>query len=147
MYAGVDPLTGREWRLKESAPTKKAAQAALSRLQTQVDERRHPRSAITMGELLEQWMEVSRHEASTAERYSDLIRVYLRPTFGAMPAGKLDAELLERFYGRLLRCRKLCSGAKRKEHACEPLAPNTVRPLGSSPTHQLSLYCSACADR
>ncbi len=129
VYAGVDPLSGRERRLKESAPTKKAAQAALSRMQTQVDERRHPRSAITMGDLLEQWMEVSRHEASTAERYSDLIRVYLGPVFGSMPAGKIDAELLERFYGRLLRCRKLCSGAKRKDHECEPLAPNTVRKI------------------
>ncbi len=129
VYAGVDPLTGRERRLKESAPTKKAAQAALSRMQTQVDERRHPRSAITMGEIFEQWMEVSRHEASTAERYSDLIRVYLGPVLGSMPAGNIDAELLERFYGRLLRCRKLCSGAKRKDHACEPLAPNTVRKI------------------
>ncbi len=39
-------------------------------------------------------MEVSRHEISTAERYADLVRVYLQPTFGSMPAGKLDAELL-----------------------------------------------------
>jgi integrase len=74
-------------------------------------------------------MEVARHETSTAERYADLIRVYLQPTFGSMVAGKLDAELLERFYGRLLRCRKLCSGAKRRGHTCEPLAPNTVRKI------------------
>ena len=39
------------------------------------------------------------------------------------------AELLERFYGRLLRCRKLCSGAKTRGHVCEPLAPNTVRKI------------------
>jgi integrase len=129
VYAGVDPLTGRERYLRESAPTRKAAQAALSRLQTQVDERRHPRSGVTVGELLEQWTEVARHETSTAERYADLIRVYLLPTFGSMRAGKLDAELLERFYGRLLRCRKLCSGTKRRGHTCEPLAPNTVRKI------------------
>lgn len=129
VYAGVDPLTGRERYLRESADTRKAAQAALTRLQAQVDERRHPRSGVTIGELLEQWMEVSRHEASTAERYADIIRVYLQPTFGSTPAGKIDAELLERFYGRLQRCRRLCSGAKRRGHTCEPLAPNTVRKI------------------
>jgi len=129
VYAGVDPITGQEHRLRESAPTKKAAQAALSRLQTEVDEKRHPRTGVTMGELLDQWMEVSRHEQSTRDRYADLIRVYLRPTFGSLAAGKVDTELLERFYGRLLRCRRLCSGAKRARHDCEPLAPNTVRKI------------------
>lgn len=129
VYAGVDPLTGRERYVRESAPTRRDAEKALTRLQNQVDEKRHPRSGVTVGELLEQWTEVSRHETSTAERYADLIRVYLQPTFGSMPAGKLDAELLERFYGRLLRCRKLCSGAKTRGHVCEPLAPNTVRKI------------------
>lgn len=129
VYAGVDPLTGRERYVRESAPTRREAEKALTRLQNQVDEKRHPRSGVTVGELLEQWTEVSRHETSTAERYADLIRVYLQPTFGSMPAGKLDAELLERFYGRLLRCRKLCTGAKNRGHTCEPLAPNTVRKI------------------
>ncbi len=129
VYAGVDPLTHQRRYLRETASTQREAQKALTRLQTQVDEKRHPRSGVTVGELLEQWMEVARHETSTAERYADLIRVYLQPTFGSMPAGKLDAELLERFYGRLLRCRKLCSGAKRRGHTCEPLAPNTVRKI------------------
>ena len=108
VYAGVEPLTGQERYLREWAPTKKAAQAALARLQTQVDERRHPRTGTTFGELLDQWMEVSSHESSTRERYADLIRLYLRPTFGTTPAGKIDAELLEMFYGRLRRCRELC---------------------------------------
>jgi hypothetical protein len=70
-------------------------------------------------------MEVSRHETSTAERYPGLSPADLR----SMAAGKLDAELLERFYGRLLRCRKLCSGAQRRGHTCEPLAPNTIRKI------------------
>ena len=129
VYAGIDPLTGRELYLRESAPTKKAAQAALARLQTKVDEGRHPRSGVTMGELLDQWLEVSRHERSTRARYDDLIRVYLRPTLGTTPAGKVDAELLERLYGRLLRCRELCNGSKRAGHACRPLSPNTIRKI------------------
>jgi integrase len=124
VYAGVDPLTGRERRIRESAATRREAEKALTRLQNQVDEKRHPRSGVTVGELLEQWTEVSRHETSTAERYADLIRVYLQPTFGSMPAGKLDAELLERFYGRLLRCRTLCSGTKTRA-TCVSRSPRT----------------------
>ncbi|WP_433035612.1 tyrosine-type recombinase/integrase [Actinomycetospora sp. CA-053990] len=129
IYAGIDPLTGKERYLRESAPTRKEAQAALARLQTKVDEKRHPRTSTTMGALLDQWMEVSDHDESTAHRYADLIRIYLRPTFGGTPAGKIDAEVLELFYARLRRCRELCSGRARAGHVCRPLAANTVRKL------------------
>jgi integrase len=44
-----------------------------------------------------------------------------------MAAGKVDAELLERFYARLLACRELCNGRRRAGHTCAPLTPNTVR--------------------
>lgn len=43
-----------------------------------------------------------------------------------MLAAKLDAELLERFYARLRRCNKLCSG-RAKDHDCRPLSASTVR--------------------
>ena len=43
-----------------------------------------------------------------------------------MPAAKVDAELLERFYARLRRCNKLCSG-RAKDHECPPLSASTVR--------------------
>jgi integrase len=48
VYAGVDPLTGKERYLCKSA---KHAQAEieLTKLQSQVDEQRHPPSAITIG--------------------------------------------------------------------------------------------------
>ncbi|HKO26636.1 MAG TPA: hypothetical protein VJU80_04200, partial [Solirubrobacteraceae bacterium] len=34
-----------------------------------------------------------------------------------------DAELLERFYSRLLRCKHLCSERPPKGHLCRPLGP------------------------
>jgi integrase len=46
-----------------------------------------------------------------------------------MVAGKVDAELLERFYARLLACRELCGGRRGAGHTCEPLAPNTIRKI------------------
>ncbi len=48
-----------------------------------------------------------------------------------MRASAVDAELLERFYARLQRCRELCPGRPRSGHTCRPLANNTIRKLHS----------------
>ncbi len=106
-----------------------AAEIALTRLQGQVDEDRHPKADITVGRAIEQWLEVATLEDTTRERYDDLIRIYITPTFGSMPAAKLDAELLERFYARLQRCRALCSGRSAGGHTCRPLSSSTVRKI------------------
>ncbi|WP_207908651.1 hypothetical protein [Pseudonocardia endophytica] len=120
VFAGVDPLTGRSRQLKETAATRKDAEKALTRLQGQVDENRQPKSSITVGLAVAQWLDVADLQPTTRERYDDLIRLYILPTFGQLQAGKLDAELLERFYARLQRCRTLCNGKTRAGHDCEP---------------------------
>jgi len=129
VYAEIDPLTGKPRYLREIAKTYADAKVALTKLQRQVDEKRHPRTNITISQVIAQWLEVAEHEDTTRERYEDLIRLYITPTFGAMLAGKLDAELLEKFYARLQRCRELCNGRHRSGHTCRPLANNTIRKL------------------
>jgi integrase len=57
-------------------------------------------------------MEVVKLEVTTRERYEDLIRIYINPRVGDLQAGRLDAELLERLYARLQRCREMCSGQR-----------------------------------
>ncbi len=47
VYAGVDPLTGKQRYLKELADSYSDAELVLTRLQSRVDENRHPKSAIT----------------------------------------------------------------------------------------------------
>lgn len=126
VYAGVDPLTRKERYLRKSAKTHAQAEIELTKLQSQVDEQRHPRSAITVGQVVEKWLEVTELEDTTRQRYKGLIQLYIGPTFGLMLAAKLDAELLERFYARLRRCNKLCSG-RAKDHDCRPLSASTVR--------------------
>jgi integrase len=98
--AGMDPLTGRRRPVRETAKTYGEAEVLLTRLQRQVDEDQHPKSAVTVGEAIERWLEVAELEETTKDRYEDLIRLYILPTFGSMQAGRLDAELLERFYAR-----------------------------------------------
>jgi integrase len=129
VYAGIDPLTGKQNYLRETCATYDQAELALTRLQSQVDEDRHPKSGITIRQAVSQWLEVAELEDTTRERYQDLIRIYIVPTFGDLPAAKLDAELLERFYARLQRCRRLCNGRPASGHMCRPLASSTVRKI------------------
>ena len=129
VYAGIDPLTGAEHRLRETCDTWEQAQLTLTRLQSQVDENRHPKSAITIAEAIAQWLEVVKLEETTRDRYEDLIRLYILPIFGTMQAGRLDAELLERFYARLEKCRHLCKGRPAKRHTCQPLSTSTTRKI------------------
>jgi integrase len=87
-------LTGRQRQLCETVATYAEAEKALTRLQRQVDEDIHPKSDITVRQAIEQWLDVVELEATTRERYEDLIRLYVFPTFGHHPASRLDAELL-----------------------------------------------------
>ena len=122
VYAGADPITGKPHYLQETHSDYSDAEKARTRLQNQVDERRHPRSNVTVTQVLDQWTEVAGHADSTRERNENLIRNYIKPNFGAMQANRLDAETLERFYARLLRCSELCTGRRTKGHECTPLA-------------------------
>jgi integrase len=116
VYAGTDPLTGKPRYLRASAPTWDDAERELTRLLGDLDQERHPKTNITVGQALDQWLDVADLAETTRDRYLDLIRLYIRPTFGNLPAAKLDAELLERFYARLQRCRDLCNGQASRPH-------------------------------
>ena len=118
VYVGTDPLSGTLRYLRETASTYDDAEHALTKLLGQVDANKHPKTALTVAEAIEQWLDVVKLEETTRDRYEDLIRLYILPKFGAMQAGKVDAELLERFYARLERCRELCNGQPAKAHTC-----------------------------
>ncbi|MGI8521465.1 MAG: hypothetical protein ACR2MC_12850 [Actinomycetota bacterium] len=106
---GTDSLTGKRCQLRETATTYADAKRVLSKLQRQVDEDQHPKSNITVRRAITQRLDVVELEDATRERYNDLIRLYVLPTFGDMPAGKIDVELLERFYARLHKRRQMCT--------------------------------------
>jgi hypothetical protein len=135
VYAGRDPLNNKRRYLRETANDYLAAQVALTRLQNQIDEERHPKTNITVGQAIDQWLDVADLSETTRDRYLDLIRIYIRPTLGELPAAKLDAELLERFYARLQRCRALCDGRGRRGHTCRPLG-HDLHPSQGRKRHQ-----------
>lgn len=94
-----------------------------------VDEDRQPTADLTVRQAIDQWLEVAQLEETTRDRYDDLIRIYIDPTLGTMKVAKLDAQLLERWYARLQRCRSACEGGRRAGHVCRPLSSSTVRKI------------------
>ena len=65
VYAGIDQLTGQKLWLRETVKaretqreTKVEAEKTITRLLNQIDERRSPRTEVTVNELLDRWLEV-----------------------------------------------------------------------------------------
>jgi hypothetical protein len=129
VYAGRDPLTGRERYLKKTVDDHKQAEAALTKLLNQVDEQRHPRTQVTVRQVIDRWFEVVVHEETTRIKNEQLVRDYIEPSLGKLQAGKLDAELIETFYAKLRKCRKLCTGRRSTDHECKPLSSSSVRQI------------------
>jgi len=126
VYAGEDPLTGKQRYLTKTTGSYKEAEVELTALLGQVDGNRHPRSSVTVAQVVAQWLEVAELADTTRQRYEGLVRLYIEPALGAHPAAKLDAELLERLYSRMRRCNRLCARTGR-DHVCRPLSASTVR--------------------
>jgi hypothetical protein len=112
VYAGVDPLTGRERRLRATVRDQKSAEAALTKLLGEVDEDRHPKSNITVKQAVDHWFDVADLADTTRERYQDLIRLYINPVLSALrleavppdDTAEANVELFRRLPVRPSRC-------------------------------------------
>jgi integrase len=65
VYAGKDPITKRKTYLKETHPTREAAEAAKIRMLGQLEAERFPDRAATVGYLLDRWLEVADRDLTT----------------------------------------------------------------------------------
>ncbi len=120
VYAGKDPLTGKERRLTGTAPTRKEAEQLRTRLLSKVDQGRMSGSKATLGEVLERWLDTAELEMTTRHCYQDYITSKILPALGDVQARKITVETLDRFYAEL----RKRGGAKG-----QPLAPMTVRQI------------------
>jgi hypothetical protein len=67
VYAGTDPLTGREIRFRKTRRTEIEAQIELGRLLELARAGRNPDSGVTLAELLDAYVPVAGWEVSTEE--------------------------------------------------------------------------------
>lgn len=137
----------------------RAAEKLRTKLLSDADELKVARTKATVGALLERWMQQHEIDPTTRMTYESQIRVYIVPAVGDVPLVLFvrDAsQRLEALYGRLRKCRALCSGkpfvekhaeegrhdcavAGCKRHVCKPYAASSVRSIHAI----LSGACSA----
>ena len=152
VYAGVDPLTGKEHRLTASTTDEAEAKRILKRFRAQVEEQSHARTKATFRTAMEAWLRVHELEETTREGYETYARLHINPAFGDQPLGKISPRMLEEFYAELRRCRTRCDGSPAVEHrAAGPHDCRTIRhrrgpgrpPAGGYPDHDCA--AAGCA--
>ena len=121
VYAGKDPLTGREIRFRKTCKTERDAQIELGKLLALAQEGRQPDSDVTLAQLLDQYVQTARWDLSTRESNLGYIRRTIKPALGSMQVRKVRGPLLDTFYARLMRCGNLaCTGKPFTEHRNVP---------------------------
>ena len=152
VYAGIDPVTKRRHYLREviaaGPKASRMAEAARTRLLSQVDEQRQPRTNATVNQLLDQHFEMSTWERSTRETYAGYATKHIRPLLGSVQVGALNARTFDSFHAELRRCRDHCGRARYVDHrtpyphecdercrmhSCQPLGAATIRQIHFSP--------------
>jgi hypothetical protein len=68
---------------------KRKAEKALTRLQNQVDERRTPRTSVTLDQLLDRYLEVA---PGTRRDYASKASKHIRPILGSTPIARKDCR-------------------------------------------------------
>jgi integrase len=145
VYAGIDPLTGKRHHLTEIIPAGpravKDAEKARTRLLSQVDEQRSPRTRATVNQMLDRHLEMLSVEETTLDSYESFVRNHIRPLIGHVQIGRINGEILDSFYRELVRCRSHCDGrpfvehrtaeehecdGRCREHVCRPLAAGSM---------------------
>lgn len=123
VYAGVDPVTGKDLYLAESTTDPKRIQEIRTRLLAEVDRQRSAATKATLAYVLDEWLQVHDADANTVANYRGLIdRTIKAPAAGGgqalgdVPISKLGARDLERFYAQLRRCSVRCDGKPFTQH-------------------------------
>ncbi len=155
VFAGVDPVTGRDRYLSESVKgtdraARRQADKVMARLQAEVDGQRSTQSNVTLGYTLDEWLSTVELEDSTRDTYVGYIERTIRPALGNVAISKLSTRTLETFYAELRRCRTRCNGRPAVEHRAEGrhdcaqtgCAPHVCRPMAASTVRQIHAVIS-----
>lgn len=132
VYAGTDPLTGRQIRLRRTCKTERAAQIELGKLLEQADAGRRPEIDVTIAQLMEGYAEVADWDLSTRKANEVYIRRVIKPALGHLQVRKIRRPLLDLLYAQLRRCSNpVCTGKRFIDHQNVPLF--TIDPLADGP--------------
>src|SRR5690348_11740882 len=140
VYAGIDPLTGRELRHRRTVKTAQQAQILLGKLLEQAAEGPQPETGVTVAELLRQYMTMAELDRSTRQTYEGYIRRTILPALGLIKLRKVRGPVLDMLYARLHQCGNLaCSGKPFIEHSAFPA-------IDVTPTAAWPVWAQVAAD-
>jgi integrase len=135
VYAGTDPLTGREIRLRRTCKTERAAQLELGKLLEQTAAGRQPETDATVAQLMDRYLEVADWDLSTRKANEVYIRRVIKPALGHLQVRRIRAPLLDLLYAQLRRCGDpACTGKRFVEHRNVPVF--AVDPASRRPAWQ-----------
>jgi integrase len=121
VYAGVDPLTRQEIRLRSTAKDELQAQIELGRLLKEASEGRTPETGATVATLMDEYAAVAEWDVSTRQTNEGFIRRTINPALGHLKVRKVRGPILDQLYTRLKRCGDLsCTGRPFTEHRNVP---------------------------
>jgi integrase len=130
VYAGIDPITKREIRLKATAKTEQQAHIELGRLLKEASEGRTPESDATVAKLLDEYAAIAPWDVSTRQTNEGFIRRTIKPALGPMKVRKVRGPILDKLYAELKRCGDLsCTGRPFTESAAVRASARTPRPI------------------
>jgi integrase len=89
VYAGVDPVTGKDSYLNESTTDEKKIPEIRTRLLARVDRQRNAATRATLEHTLNAWFEVHEVEETTLAGYRWLADKHIIPALGDVPISKL----------------------------------------------------------
>ncbi len=116
VYAGTDPVTGRERRYKRTVKTEQEAAAELARLLRAAEAERTPDDSATVRFLLDRYLDVADLAVSTRLNHESYIRRIIKPVLGDTKIRSLRPDTLDALYGHLRRCSRLCGRLPKTEH-------------------------------
>lgn len=133
VYAGTNPVTGRQMCLSETVragPTARAqAEEACRRLLERVQRHRCLRTDATVNELLDRHLALLHCGEHTRESYEYMAARHIRPFLGKLRLLAVTPEQLDGLYAEVLRCREHCPFRPKPGHTCRPLCSATVRKI------------------